>query len=119
VLAGRGPLPRRAHVFDRSAPTLRIDGPRGRVAPARALALLAARGVHSVLVEGGAAIAGAFVKAGLVDRVALFVAPKLLGGGISVAAGGDRPVAQALRLGPISASGIGVDLLLSADVLRP
>jgi diaminohydroxyphosphoribosylaminopyrimidine deaminase/5-amino-6-(5-phosphoribosylamino)uracil reductase len=120
VLAGRGPLPRRAHVFDRSAPTLRIEGgARGRVAPARALALLAARGVHSVLVEGGAAIAGAFVKAGLVDRVALFVAPKLLGGGISVAAGGDRPIAQALRLGPISASGIGVDLLLRADVLRP
>jgi diaminohydroxyphosphoribosylaminopyrimidine deaminase/5-amino-6-(5-phosphoribosylamino)uracil reductase len=120
VLAGRGPLPKRAHVFDRSAPTLRIDGgARGRVAPARALALLAARGVHSVLVEGGAAIAGAFVKAGLVDRVALFVAPKLLGGGVSVAAGGDRPIARALRLGPISASGIGVDLLLSADVLRP
>jgi len=120
VLAGRGPLPRRAHVFDRSAPTLRIDGgSRGLVAPARALALLAARGVHSVLVEGGAAIAGAFVKAGLVDRVALFLAPKLLGGGLSVAAGGDRPIAQALRLGPISASGIGVDLLLTADVLRP
>jgi diaminohydroxyphosphoribosylaminopyrimidine deaminase / 5-amino-6-(5-phosphoribosylamino)uracil reductase len=120
VLAGRGPLPSGAHVFDRSALTLRIDGgPRGRVAPARVLALLAARGVHSVLVEGGAAIAGAFVKAGLIDRVALFVAPKLLGGGVSVAAGGDRPIAQALRLGPISASGIGVDLLLSADVLRP
>ncbi|HEY4394483.1 MAG TPA: bifunctional diaminohydroxyphosphoribosylaminopyrimidine deaminase/5-amino-6-(5-phosphoribosylamino)uracil reductase RibD [Polyangia bacterium] len=119
VLAGRGALPSRAHVFDRSAPTLRIDGgARGRVAPARALALLAARGVHSVLVEGGAAIAGAFIKAGLVDRVALFVAPKLLGGGLSVAAGGERSIARALRLGPISASGIGVDLLLSADVLR-
>ena len=72
-----------------------------------------------MLVEGGAAIAGAFVKAGLVDRVALFVAPKLLGGGLSVAAGGDRPVARALRLGPISAAAIGPDLLLSADVLRP
>jgi diaminohydroxyphosphoribosylaminopyrimidine deaminase/5-amino-6-(5-phosphoribosylamino)uracil reductase len=120
VLAGRRALPPRAHVFDRSAPTLQIDGgPRGRVSPARALALLAARGVHSVLVEGGAAIAGAFVKAGLVDRVALFVAPKLLGGGVSIAAGGARPIARALRLGPISASGIGADLLLTADVVRP
>jgi diaminohydroxyphosphoribosylaminopyrimidine deaminase/5-amino-6-(5-phosphoribosylamino)uracil reductase len=119
VLAGRGALPARAHVFDRAAPTLRIADPRGRVAPARALALLAARGLQSVLVEGGAAIAGAFVKAGLVDRVALFVAPKLLGGGLAVAAGGDRPLARALRLGPISASAIGPDLLLSADVLRP
>ena len=120
VLAGRRPLPGGAHVFDQAAPTLRIDGgPRGRVPPARALALLAARGVHSVLVEGGAAIAGAFIQAGLVDRVALFMAPKLLGGGLALAAGGDRPIARALRLGPISTSGIGVDLLLSADVLRP
>ena len=55
-----------------------------------------------MLVEGGAAIAGAFIAAGLVDRIALFVAPKLLGGGVAVAAGADLPVARALRLGPIS-----------------
>ena len=72
------------------------------MAPARALTLLAARGVQSVLVEGGAAIAGAFIKAGLVDRVALFVAPKLLGGGLARRGRGDLPVARALRLGPIS-----------------
>ncbi|HVZ86079.1 MAG TPA: dihydrofolate reductase family protein, partial [Polyangia bacterium] len=114
---GRRPLPPRAHVFDAAAPTLTIEDPRGRVAPRRALALLAARGIQSVLVEGGAAIAGAFVAAGLVDRVALFVAPKLLGGGLGVAAGGDLPVARALKLGKISAVSVGPDLLLTADVV--
>jgi len=118
VLAGRRPLPPRAHVFDPSAPTLTIEDPRGRVAPRRALQLLAARGVQSVLVEGGAGVAGAFIASGLVDRVALFVAPKLLGGGLSVSAGGDLPVARALRLGPISAAAVGPDLLLTADVVR-
>jgi diaminohydroxyphosphoribosylaminopyrimidine deaminase/5-amino-6-(5-phosphoribosylamino)uracil reductase len=118
VLAGRRPLPARAHVFDAAAETLTIDDPRGRVAPARALKLLAARGVQSVLVEGGAAIAGAFIAAGLVDRIALFVAPKLLGGGVGVAAGGDRTIARALRLGPISVRPVGPDLLLTADVER-
>jgi diaminohydroxyphosphoribosylaminopyrimidine deaminase / 5-amino-6-(5-phosphoribosylamino)uracil reductase len=118
VLAGRRPLPVNAQVFDRAAETLTIDGPRGRVAPARALKLLAARGVQSVLVEGGAAIAGAFIKAGLVDRIALFVAPKLLGGGVSVSAGADLPVARALRLGPVSVRHVGPDLLLTADVDR-
>ncbi|HVV48705.1 MAG TPA: bifunctional diaminohydroxyphosphoribosylaminopyrimidine deaminase/5-amino-6-(5-phosphoribosylamino)uracil reductase RibD [Polyangia bacterium] len=117
VLAGRRPLPPRAHVFDAAAPTLTIEDPRGRVAPRRALALLAARGIQSVLVEGGAAIAGAFVAAGLVDRVALFVAPKLLGGGLGVAAGGDLPAARALKLGKISAVSVGPDLLLTADVV--
>jgi diaminohydroxyphosphoribosylaminopyrimidine deaminase/5-amino-6-(5-phosphoribosylamino)uracil reductase len=88
------------------------------VAPSRALKLLAARGVQSVLIEGGAAIAGAFIKAGLVDRIALFVAPKLLGGGVAVSAGADLPVARALRLGPISVQHVGPDLLLTADVDR-
>jgi diaminohydroxyphosphoribosylaminopyrimidine deaminase / 5-amino-6-(5-phosphoribosylamino)uracil reductase len=118
VLAGRQPLPADARVFDRAAATLTIDDPRGRVAPARALKLLAARGVQSVLVEGGAAIAGAFIKAGLVDRIALFVAPKLLGGGVSVSTGADLPVPRALRLGPISVRSVGPDLLLTADVDR-
>jgi diaminohydroxyphosphoribosylaminopyrimidine deaminase/5-amino-6-(5-phosphoribosylamino)uracil reductase len=118
VLAGRQPLPADAHVFDQAAPTLTIDDPRGRVAPSRALKLLAARGVQSVLIEGGAAIAGAFIKAGLVDRIALFVAPKLLGGGVAVSAGADLPVARALRLGPISVQHVGPDLLLTADVDR-
>jgi diaminohydroxyphosphoribosylaminopyrimidine deaminase/5-amino-6-(5-phosphoribosylamino)uracil reductase len=118
VLAGRQPLPARAHVFDHAAETLTIDDPRGRVAPARALKLLAARGVQSVLVEGGAAIAGAFIAAGLVDRIALFVAPKLLGGGVGVSAGGDRTVARALPLGPISVQPVGRDLLFTADVDR-
>ena len=118
VLAGRRPLPSRAHVFDDAAETLMLDDPRGRVAPARALKLLAARGVQSVLIEGGAAIAGAFIKAGLVDRIALFVAPKLLGGGVGVSAGADLAVARALRLGPISVRKVGPDLLLTADVDR-
>ncbi len=118
VLVGRRPLPPEARVFDDAAATLVIDGPGGRVAPARALALLAARGVQSVLVEGGATIAGAFIAAGLVDRIALFVAPKLLGGGLSVAAGAGLPVARALRLGPISVQTVGPDLLLTADVDR-
>jgi diaminohydroxyphosphoribosylaminopyrimidine deaminase/5-amino-6-(5-phosphoribosylamino)uracil reductase len=118
VLAGRRPLPSDAKVFDPAAPTLIIDDPRGRVAPRRALKLLAARGVQSVLVEGGAAIAGAFIAAGLVDRIALFVAPKLIGGGLSVATGADLGIARALRLGPIAVQPVGPDLLLTADVDR-
>lgn len=56
------------------------SGPDGRPAVAAALAALAVRGIGRLLVEGGAAVAGSFVAAGLVDEVAWYRAPMLLGG---------------------------------------
>ena len=94
-----------------------LPGRRGRFSVATLLAELARREVQSVLVEGGAGIHGAFIDAGLVDRVALFLAPHLLGGGIAVAVGHGRPLADALHLGPPHVRRIGDDLLLEADVL--
>jgi diaminohydroxyphosphoribosylaminopyrimidine deaminase/5-amino-6-(5-phosphoribosylamino)uracil reductase len=38
------------------------------------------RSLQSVLVEGGAGIAGEFVDAGLVNKVTFFIAPKIIGG---------------------------------------
>ena len=43
------------------------------------LTLLAARAINEVQVEAGATLAGAFLSAGLVDEVLLYVAPVLLG----------------------------------------
>jgi diaminohydroxyphosphoribosylaminopyrimidine deaminase/5-amino-6-(5-phosphoribosylamino)uracil reductase len=45
------------------------------------LASLGARGLSSLLVEGGAAIARSFLDAGLVDRILLFEAPVVIGEG--------------------------------------
>ena len=84
----------------------------------RALETLARQGIQSLLVEGGATIHGAFIAAGLVDRVAFFFAPRLLGTGIPIAAGLRRPMEQALRLGPLRARTVGEDLLITGDVLR-
>jgi diaminohydroxyphosphoribosylaminopyrimidine deaminase/5-amino-6-(5-phosphoribosylamino)uracil reductase len=89
----------------------------GRVPIRALLAHLAARDVQSLLVEGGAEIHGAFIAAGLVDRVAFFLAPRLLGGGLSIAAGPGRPVANALVLGQSRLRRLGSDLLIEADVI--
>jgi diaminohydroxyphosphoribosylaminopyrimidine deaminase/5-amino-6-(5-phosphoribosylamino)uracil reductase len=45
------------------------------------LELLCRRGVQSLLVEGGSAIAGALLAAKAVDRLIIFQAPVLLGAG--------------------------------------
>ena len=43
------------------------------------LKLLAARGINEVQLEAGATLAGAFLSAGLVDELLLYIAPVLLG----------------------------------------
>jgi diaminohydroxyphosphoribosylaminopyrimidine deaminase / 5-amino-6-(5-phosphoribosylamino)uracil reductase len=77
-----------------------------RVSPAAALEALGARGVTSVMVEGGGEVLGSFLAARLVDQVALFRAPLLLGGrGSRPAFGGPDPleIREALRLEPVPA----------------
>ncbi|HEX4974961.1 MAG TPA: bifunctional diaminohydroxyphosphoribosylaminopyrimidine deaminase/5-amino-6-(5-phosphoribosylamino)uracil reductase RibD [Pseudomonadales bacterium] len=48
---------------------------------AKVLDLLARHAINEVLIEGGPTLSGAFLQAGLVDEVILYLAPKLLGHG--------------------------------------
>lgn len=92
-------------------------GAHGRVALEALLALLAGRGVVSVLLEGGPTLAGSFVAAGLVGRVVGYVAPALLGAGpAALAAAGVGTIGQAHRLRLDDAACIGEDVRLT---LRP
>ncbi len=52
---------------------------------------LGAWGLNDVLVEGGAAVHGAFLRAGLYDRLELYHGATTLGGGLPVAAGLGAP----------------------------
>jgi len=78
-----------------------------------ALALLAARGVVHLLVEGGGAVAASLLAAGLVDRLALVLAPRVLGGGLGWGGeAGPATMAGALRLRHLTVERLGEDLLL-------
>lgn len=55
---------------------------------------LAQRSLQSVLVEGGAKVAGKFFDAGLVDKASFFIAPKIIGGERGVSAVGGSGVAN-------------------------
>jgi diaminohydroxyphosphoribosylaminopyrimidine deaminase/5-amino-6-(5-phosphoribosylamino)uracil reductase len=100
------------------AEVVELAAPRGRLPVVAVLRALAARDVQSVLVEGGAAVHGAFLGAGLVDDVALFIAPLLLGGGVPIAAGLGRGVEAAVALDEVSVRRLGPDLLLRGQA-RP
>lgn len=86
------------------------------VTPAAMLADLHGRGIQSLLVEGGATLAGAFHDAGLWDRATVFLAPRLLGGtGAPAALGGHgvRELAQAVALERLAVRRVGEDLRIT------
>jgi diaminohydroxyphosphoribosylaminopyrimidine deaminase/5-amino-6-(5-phosphoribosylamino)uracil reductase len=94
VVDSRGRTPRTARVLDGSAETLVATTERfgathdGLVDVAALLDQLFRDGRRHVLLEGGPRLAAAFLDAGLVDEVLVYVAPLLLGAGRIVLEGG-------------------------------
>ena len=103
IAFGRGPLPEGSELELRSGP-LREE-----------LEQLAAEGVQSLLLEGGPTLAAAFLEAELVDKLLVFVAPKLSGDGPGMLEGLPRP----LELTRLQARPIGDDMLLQAYLNEP
>jgi diaminohydroxyphosphoribosylaminopyrimidine deaminase / 5-amino-6-(5-phosphoribosylamino)uracil reductase len=100
---GRGPLPAGSELELLSGP---LD---------EELARLGEEGVQTLLLEGGPTLATSFLAAGLVDKLLLFVAPRLSGSGPRVI--GDLPgPLEAIRL---DLEPVGPDVLLTAYLRQP
>jgi diaminohydroxyphosphoribosylaminopyrimidine deaminase / 5-amino-6-(5-phosphoribosylamino)uracil reductase len=86
------------------------------------LARLADEEVQSLLLEGGPTLAGAFLRADLIDKLVLFVAPKLVGGDDAppVFAGpGARTLADAVPVSALAVGHAGDDVVLIGYVHEP
>jgi diaminohydroxyphosphoribosylaminopyrimidine deaminase / 5-amino-6-(5-phosphoribosylamino)uracil reductase len=100
---GSGPLPEGSELELRTGP---LDDE---------LRALGAEGVQSLLLEGGPTLARAFLEAGLVDKLLLFVAPKLSGEGPFLLPG----LESALELRHLASRQVGEDVLLEAYLREP
>ncbi len=100
---GRGPLPEGSELELLTGPL------------EEELAALARDGVQSLLLEGGPTLAGAFLRAGLVGKLLLFVAPRLSGAGPGLL----DALAEPLSLTRLRSRQIGDDVLLEAYVREP
>jgi diaminohydroxyphosphoribosylaminopyrimidine deaminase/5-amino-6-(5-phosphoribosylamino)uracil reductase len=100
---GRGPLPDGSELELRSGPL------------EEELRALAAEGVQSLLLEGGPTLATAFLAAGFVDKLLLFLAPVLAGEGPHVLG----ELAEPLVLLHLEAERSGEDVLLEAYLREP
>ena len=100
---GRGPLPPGSELELRAGPL------------AEELRALAGDGVQSLLLEGGPTLAAAFLDADLVDKVLVFVAPRLAGAGPGVVSA----LRSVRTLSRLAARPVGEDVLLEAYVHEP
>lgn len=82
---------------------------------------LGKRSIQSVLVEGGAKVAGKFLDAGLVNKVSFFIAPIIIGGReapTAIGGNGAETLADAIELHDIEITRRGEDLEITGYPTR-
>jgi diaminohydroxyphosphoribosylaminopyrimidine deaminase/5-amino-6-(5-phosphoribosylamino)uracil reductase len=118
VLCARSANPTRRRRLEAAGARVEVVPARGaHLDLARAWQRLGALGVNELLVEGGGGLASALLRARLVDRIYLFVAPLFVGADGAPVLGdlGVARLAQALRLSRVEWLRVGDDLLLVAE----
>jgi diaminohydroxyphosphoribosylaminopyrimidine deaminase/5-amino-6-(5-phosphoribosylamino)uracil reductase len=78
--------------------------------------------VETLLLEGGPTLAGAFLRAGLIDKLLVFLAPKLIGGEDAPGLFGGpavQRIADAIPVTHLETRAVGEDLLLTAYLREP
>ena len=119
VAAAQADPARRAALEAAGCRVWELPGPDGRVDLPALLNRLGKEEIDSLLVEGGAAMAGAFLDAGLVQKVQAYIAPKLFGGADAPSPVGGLGVALpdgALQLSGLTVTRLGDDILLEGEV---
>lgn len=113
----------RNRLQERGVQVIEVPADRGgRVDLVAALHLVAARGIMHLLLEGGSSLLGSAFEHGLIDRVAAFVAPRLIGGrGAPSPIGGSglARMQQACHLEQVSYQMFAEDLLIEGNVAYP
>ena len=90
-----------------------------RVSLDKCLQALGKMGMTSLLLEGGSELNAGFLRAGLVNRVALYVAPALLGGQETkglLAGRSPRRLAEILPVSNLHLQSLGEDVLITGDL---
>ncbi len=118
----RAPMEKQRQLEDRGVEILRLPSyADGRVDIDALLIELGTRRVTNLLVEGGATLSASLLKRRLVQKVMVFVAPKIIGGdGINVVATfGVEAMSDALQLYGMTSKHVGEDVMLEAYLEPP
>lgn len=117
VVHSEADLRRADDYWSAGAMILQVKGDTREERFVHALDMLGEVEVTSLLLEGGPTLAGVALASGEVDRIATFVAPVVIGGGLSaVEADGPDRLADAARPQEMSVTRVGQDVLMTADL---
>jgi diaminohydroxyphosphoribosylaminopyrimidine deaminase/5-amino-6-(5-phosphoribosylamino)uracil reductase len=117
VLDPRGGLTGRERVFDDAAPTLWL---REALSPGEILERVTQAGATGLLIEGGGRTIARFLQAEMVDRLELFMAPRVLGDGPAWCNGLDlASLSDAPGFEWVATRRVGPDLRLTLDRQPP
>ena len=87
----------------------------GRLDLLQVMAQATQAGLNAILIEGGSQVAASALKAKIVNRLVVFIAPKVLGVGLpSVGALGFDKIADAIQLADIAVERLGDDVMYTA-----
>ena len=115
IFAAAPEAQRRAALAERGAEVVLLPGAQGKVDLAAMLADLAQRGINELHVEAGHKLNASLLRAGLVDELLVYLAPKLLGLGREMAAFGPlESLADALEFEFTDVQRVGGDFRLMA-----
>src|SRR5262252_392121 len=110
------PAARERALAARGVTVWRLPAARLRVSLPALAERLAHEGRHDVLLEGGGTLGASFVRAGLVQRIVLYTAPFVLGGGLSWCDGLSLSLDHAGHGRVVSATLVGDDARLVVDL---
>lgn len=99
-----------------------LETAQGRVDLKELMSKLVELGINSVMIEGGGGLIGSALRAGLVDRMAVFIAPTLMGGQDAKGmVGGRSPLTLdgLVRLHGLTIQPVGDDWLIEASLTPP
>jgi len=121
AVTGRAPDGRCEDALSLGATVLRLpENEAGRVDLGVLMEELHGRGVRSIMVEGGASLITALLRDRLVDRLAVCVAPKILGRGVEAVGDlGIRDLTDSLTLADTTVTAYGADIVFDSRVVYP
>ena len=104
---------------DMGVKVIYINESNGKISLSDLMEKLGEMKIDSVMIEAGAALNGAALESGIIDRLQLYIAPKLIGGNVTAFGGtGIAKMCDAIKLSEPEIRIFDGDILLEYDVIK-